>query len=564
MNPFDALAAPILEAFPDLRPEDLQFAPAPKLDVGDVALRTFVAAKKLGMAPPAFAAEVASKVDFGDSVSEAKPAGPYVNFRLNRAVFASQIVGRVLSEGSSFGASGEGVGKKLLIEHTSINPNASPHVGRARNALIGDSLTRLFRFQGYDINVHYYVNDIGKQIGLLVLQCEDVESLSFDEVLQAYVDANERAGTDPEFAEKGYALLAKMEEGDPETREKFFRVTEHCLQGQLAVLGRLGIAYDTFVRESKYLKDPRLDTLVETLKAKEAVFTDEENRLVVDLSKIGHERDEGRYFVLMRANGSSMYGYRDLAYTMDKMAEGADINLWVLGEDHKLYAEQQGLILRAADYPTPEPIYYSYILLKEGKMSTRQGKVVLLSEFLDETSGRSAEKVEEQCTDLPPDERKAIADTVGVAAVRFAILRVNPNKNVIFDLESSLSFTGDTGPYVQYSCARISSILRKFGDVPSSTSEDFPLTADAEWALATKLGGFADVVETATLQRSVAPIATYVLETAHLFTTFYHDCPVLTAETDALRTARAQLCAATRQTLANALGILGIDVVERM
>lgn len=564
VNPFEVLSAPIIAAYPELAPEDLQFAPAPNLEVGDVALRVFLAAPKLKMPPPKLAAAIAENVEFGSAAASVTAAGPYVNFKLDRGAFGRRIVSAILKEGGAFGSDGSGKGQTLLIEHTSINPNASPHLGRARNAMIGDSLARLFRFEGYDVDVHYYVNDMGRQIGLLVLQCDDLSALSFDDVLQVYVDANKRAEEDPAFAEEGYALLAKMEEQDPEVAAQFRAVTDLCLKGQLAVLARLGIAYDTFDYESKYVKDPRLDAIVAALEAKDAVFTDDDKRLVVDLSKIGHDRDEGRYIVLARANGSSMYPYRDLAYTIDKMDKRVDVNLCLLGEDHKLYAEQQRLILTAADFPAPEFIHYAYILLKEGKMSTRQGKGVLLEDFLDEAAQRSAEKVAQQCTDLGPEEQKSIADTVAVAAVRFSILRVNPNKNVVFDWESSLSFTGDTGPYAQYSCARISSILRKFGEVSSDLPEDFPIETDSEWALLTGLANFPDTVAQAVAQRNCAPIAQYTLDTARLFTAFYHDCPVVAAETQALRTARAQLCIATRQTLANALGLLGIEVLERM
>ena len=430
--------------------------------------------------------------------------------------------------------------------------------------MIGDSLVRLLRFEGYDVEVHYYVNDMGRQIGLLVLVCDDLDQVTFDEILGRYVEANARAEEDEAFAASGYELLAKMEDGDPETAERFHAVTDLCLKGQLAVLGRLGASYDVFDRESKYVRDPRLEHVLESLRAKDAVFTDEDDRLVVDLAKLGHEREEGRYFVLMRANGSSMYGYRDLAYAMDKQERGADVNLMVLGEDHKLYAEQLAMILGAAGVPAPETVYYSYILLKEGKMSTRQGAVVLLADFLDEAAARAAEKVDEQCTDLPEDERRAIAEHVAVAAIRFAVLRVGPNKNVIFDWEASLSFTGDTGPYVQYSCARINSILRKLGTLPEGAGDAFPVETDSEWALLLKLGAFPEVIASAARQRSCAPIAQFALETARLFTTFYHDCPVINASTEAQRDVRAQICAATRTTLQNALGILGIHAPERM
>ena len=564
MNPYDDLATPILHRWPQLDLTDLQFGPAPKLDVGDVALRTFVAAKKLRMPPPQFAAAIAEEIDFGPAVKSVQAAGPYLNFRVNRDHFAERVVRNVLEAGDRYGSGGTGTGQKLVIEHTSINPNASPHVGRARNAMIGDSLVRLYRFEGYEVDTHYYVNDMGRQIALLVLHCEDVSKMAFDDILDAYVEANERAERDEEFSAEGYALLARMEEGDPEAAARFKEVTDLCLKGQLAVLARLGISYDTFDRESKYVRDTRLDALVAKLESSGAAFIDEDKRLVVDLEKLGHTREEGRFVVLKRANGSSMYGYRDLAYTMDKMDKEADLNLWVLGEDHKLYAEQQRRILDVAEYPAPEVIHYAYILLKQGKMSTREGKVVLLSDFLDEATRRAAEKVEQQCTDLEASERRDIAEKVAVAAVRFSILRVGLNKNVIFDWESSLSFSGDTGPYIQYSCARISSILRKLDTISDEPGDSFPLDSDAEWLLLTKLAAFPEVIATVASQRNCAPIAGYALELARCFTAFYHDCPVVAAESESLRNARAQLCKATRLTLSNALGILGIEALERM
>lgn len=561
---FETLSAPILKAYPALETSDLAFAPPPKLDMGDLAMRTFEAARKLKMPPVKLAEQIVAEVSFGPEVAELRTAGPYVNFKLDRGVFAREIVRNIVSQGADFGSNATGEGLSALVEHTSINPNASPHVGRARNAMIGDSLVRLLRFEKYEVEVHYYVNDMGRQIALLALVCDDPATKTFDEMLDLYVQANRRAEEDPEFAAQAYAILAKMEEGDAETRERLFAVTELCLHGQLMVLARLGVKYDVFVRESRYVKDPRLDVLLDALRDRGALFTDEEERLVVDLRQLGYEQDEGRYFVLMRANGSSLYGYRDLAYTIDKAERGADLNIIVLGEDHKLYAEQLRRILATIDKESPEPVYYAYILLKEGKMSTRQGKVVLLSDFLDEAAARAATKVQEQCTDLSEKEQQAIAAKVAVAAVRFAILRVGPNKNVIFDWENSLSFTGDTGPYVQYSCARIASILRKYGARPTELPGEFPIETDEEWALVLKLSSFPDVIQTALEQRASAPVAQFCIETARLFTAFYHACPVLNAPSEAHKRTRAHLCEATHQCLKNALGLLGIEALDRM
>jgi len=564
-----AIVRAVLQAFDGLHPEDVVFSVPPSLDKGDIALPMFSAARRLRTAPAVLAAQAAEKLRFDERVLSATPEGPYLNLKLNRPAVGGAVIDEVLDAGERWGSGGTGAGRRVLIEHTSINPNASPHVGRGRNAMIGDSLTRLLRFEGYDVEVHYYVNDMGRQIGLLVLIAEELEQLDFQGILDAYVRANARAEADPEFAARGYELLARMESGDPETRARFRRVTDLCLKGQLEVLAHLGARYDCFDHESDYVHDPRLEQIESVLREKGALFVDEEQRLVVDLRPLGHEPEEGRYFVLRRANGSSMYGYRDLAYTMDKMSRGADINLQVLGEDHKLYAQQIALILAACGCPAPETIYYSYILLKNGKMSTRQGKVVLLADFLDQAAALAGERVAEQFPDLEPSERQAIAEQVAVAAIRFAVLRVKPGRNVTFDMDAALSFQGDTGPYIQYSCARIRSILRKAAaeglDRISGSGAALPTAlADAEWALVRQLESFPGEVAEGIQQRSVARIANYALETARLFTAFYHECPVLKADTPEQAYLRLRLCQATLRTLENALDILGIAAPERM
>jgi len=565
VNLFSTVTESILNAYPELEAGDLVFGTPPNLGMGDVAIPMFLPARKLRTAPPKLAAEAAEKVPFGPEVLKSSAAGPYLNLSLDRSATGGRIVNAVLEQGDRFGSNGSGTGRRMLIEHTSINPNASPHVGRGRCAMIGDSMTRLFRLEGFDVEVHYYVNDMGRQIGLLVLIADEIANLDFNGILDAYVRANARAEADPEFAARGYELLVKMEGGDPDAQRRFKAVTDLCLKGQLEVLSRVGASYDFFDRESKYINDPRMEQVQQTLRERGVLFTDDKNRLVADLAPLGYAQEEGRFFVLMRANGSSMYGYRDIAYSLDKIARETDVNLMILGEDHKLYAQQVGLILGAAGYPAPEVIYYSYILLKDGKMSTRQGKVVLLADFLDQAAALAVERVAEQCPELSPEEQQAIAETVAVSAIRFAVLRVKPGKNVTFDMEAALSFTGDTGPYVQYCCARINSILRKnAGTLPAAAGNAFSSGHDSEWALLMKIASFPAVITESVQQRTCAPVANFALDLAHLFTAFYHDCPVLKAENADQTESRLLICRAALQTLKNALDLLGISAPERM
>ena len=344
----------------------------------------------------------------------------------------------------------------------------------------------------------------------------------------------------------------------------FERILDICLNGQLKVLERLGLSYDTFDKESSFLRDPRIDDVLKTLKDKGALFVDDQGRKVADLKQIGYPREEGRYVVLVRANGSSMYMYRDIAYTLEKIERNSEMNIIVLGEDHKMYFEQMETIIRAMGKEPPEAVHYSYIILKDGKMSTRRGTVVLLEDFLDEATRLARIRVDEQCTDLSTEEKANIAGMIGIGAVRFAILSVRPNRNVVFDWDTALSFTGDSGPYIQYSCTRIASILRKYGEVPENPSGQLKITHDAEWDLVFRLAMVGSDISLAHKSRNPGIVANAALEVAKKFSVFYNKCPVLSAPDENICESRITICIATRQVLENLLGLIGIEAPERM
>ncbi len=564
MKLYDEIKSAVINSIPELSDAEFDIQPSPENQPGEAGLACFRFAKTLGLKPPVIAERIAN-LKYPDIISDVTNTGPYVNFTLDRDVFSTELIDEILDEKETFGSGKSGAGKKVILEHTSINPNASPHIGRARNGLIGDTLARLLRFEGYDVDVHYYINDMGKQIGLLVLQVEGKDDLEFDKVLDLYVEANRRAEKDPEFEAQGLEILKRMERGEPEVVAAFERILNICLEGQLHIFGRLGLRYDTFDRESAFLHDPRMDEVLEILEHKGSLFTDDKGRKVADLKPLGYPAEEGRYIVLIRANGSTMYMYRDIAYTLEKIARGGEMNLIVLGEDHKMYFEQLETIIRAVGKEPPEAIHYSYVILKNGKMSTRQGTVVLLEDFLDEAIRLAKERVEEQCTDLPKEERAEIAGIIGIGAVRFAIQSVRPNRNVVFDWDTALSFTGDSGPYIQYSCTRIASILRKYGSVSRILDKKkVKITHNAEWDLIFRLAAVSSDTSMALNMRNPGIIATTALDIARKFSVFYNECPVLSAPDEYTCESRMKICVATRKVLVNLLGLLGIEAPERM
>jgi arginyl-tRNA synthetase len=563
MNIFLALRTALIEMIPELADTRFDFQPTPENQRGDIGIACFPFAKILKR-PPAEVAAQCARISLPQLIERAETAGPYVNFIISRNAYAAELVQDILDRGPLFGSDRRGAGCRALLEHTSINPNASPHIGRARNGLIGDSLARLLRFEGYEVDVHYYVNDMGKQIALLALETEEKEKLEFHEVLDLYVRANTRAKDDPDFEARGLDLLMRMERGDPEVRNKFTALVNICLAGQLAILSRLGLSYDTFDRESSFLTDPRMDEVLVALEKRGALFTDDQGRKVADLSVIGYPREEGRYVVLARANGSSMYMYRDIAYTLEKIERAPGLDMVVLGEDHTMYFEQLETIIRALGKIPPEAIHYSYILLREGKMSTRSGNVVLLEDFLDEAVRRAREKVDEQWPGLSETDRADIARMIGIGAVRFTILSVRPNRNVIFDWDAALSFNGDSGPYIQYSCTRISSILRKHGSIPDRVGQEMKISHEAEWSLLLRLAFAEGDIAAALDSRNPAIIANAALDIARRFNVFYRECPVLAAEDAEVSESRLLLCVAVQRVLATLLGLIGIEAPERM
>lgn len=550
----------VTEAYSAAAAAEVTFRPVPAAATGDVAIVVFPIARAVGTDPKALASSLAGQLQGVAGIAAAAAAGPYVNLSFDRAVFARRFIGDVQAgEATALKANGA----RVLIEHTSINPNASPHVGRGRNAIIGDTIARLYRFLGNETEVHYYVNDIGKQIALLVYACRGREDLQFNDLLDEYVAISKKAKDDPAVEQIAFDLLNAFEQGDAKVRDEFRAVVDLCVNGQVAILGRLGIRYDLFDRESNFLNDTRIQPVIEKLKAAGALIIDEHGRQVIDLQQLGFKREEGRYVVLSRANGTSMYVARDLAYTIYKSEIAQDANVSVLGEDHRLYQEQLDLVLRSSGFKTPDVIYYSFVLLKQGKMSTRQGNVVLLSEFIDLARDNAATRIRESNPGLTDDEVRELADTIAVGAVRYGILSVSPTKNVIFDLEESLRFEGNTGPYLQYSCTRIASILAKHGGELPALPADTPALNDSEWALIMAMTRLQDEVRTAAVTRNPSSLCAYGFELAKAFNRFYHDSSVLDAPADE-KAMRLNICAATLTVLSACLEVLGIQVPRRM
>ncbi len=531
----------------------------PDASMGDFAFPCFTLSKQYKKSPVEISVELQAKVKPGKLIEKAEAKGPYLNFFINQLALAEDAITAVLRQKEKYGSL-QLRGKKALIEHTSINPNASPHVGRARNAIIGDSITRILRFHGYRTEVHYFVNDVGKQIAMLVLGCRDKKKLSFNGLLSEYIKINEQVEKDKSIEQEIFRLLNKLEAKDKKTVAGFKRVVKLCIGGQEKILSALGIKYDSFDYESSYLWSKETEKALELLKKTGKVFTDVEGRTVLDLAGFEIGMDSPA-LVLTRADSTSLYGLRDIAYNLDKASRAKDRNIVVLGEDHKLYFRQITSALSLMGIKAPEVVHYSFILLAAGKMSTRSGNVVLLEEFMRQAEEKALAEMASRKKKLTPAVKK-LAKSIGYGAIKYHIVKVSPEKNVTFEWEQALSFEGESAPYIQYAHARICSILKKAKSKPAKADYSL-LSTPEEQQLVKAISNFPDLAEKAAALLRPHIIANYAYHLADSFNRFYHACPVISKDRK-LMAARLSLVIAAKQVLETSLQLLGIDAPKSM
>jgi len=559
----------------DLPAEDLGIEEPPE-DV-DAVLASSVAfrlAGEVGTAPPNVAADIADAIDADDLtyVSDVTTQGPYVNFLPSEAYFAETL--QSVTE-SGFGRLPDR-DTSVVVEHTSANPTGPVHVGRARNPIIGDAVARVLDYAGYDVDRHYYVNDAGRQIAVFTWAYETFDEDDLPEperespeyeMVRYYRKGNTVLEEgDPDEIEAAEAevqsILQGLEDGDEETYERVAEVVDTVLGGMQTTLGRLPAEFDEFVKETRFMRNGDTDDLVDRLKDLDcAVY--EEDAWQLDLP------DFEKNLVFLRSDGTSLYTTRDLAHHEWKF-DTYDRAVTVLGEDHKLQADQLSAALELLDNDTDQlrQVFYSWVNLPEGGMSTREGTGIDLDDLLDEAIDRAREEVESRLDDrtrgdLDEDDIDRIARQVGIGAVRYDIVSKQPTKGITFEWDRALDFEAQSAPYVQYVHARCCGILGDVeADIPAEPDLD-PLSEPEERDLLRELARFPAVIEAAADDLTPHTVATYTRDLAETFNAFYRECPVLDAD-DETRAARLALVDGTRTTIANALDALGVEAPTSM
>ena len=533
---------------------------SPNLEMGDFSFPCFRLAKEFRKSPQDIASDIKDKL-VADEIEKVEVVSGYVNIFIKKDLYAQSVIEEIETKQYKYGSENVGEGKKALIEHTSINPNASPHIGRARNALIGDSIVKLLKFNNYEVETHYFVNDIGKQISMLLVGTKGKDNVTFDELLQLYIDINKEVKENKELEQEVFDNLNKLENGDEETIKSFRNIVQICIDGQRKIFAELGIHYDYFDYESDFILNGTVNEILKKLEETGKLFEAEDGRLAINQEEYKIPM-KSPVLVVTRADKTSLYPLRDIAYSIYKANRNADKNIIILGEDQKLYFKQISAVLDLLGYQAPQAVHYSFVLLPDGKMSTRNGTVVLLEDFMKEILEKTKQELAKR-NNGEIDEEKA--KKIAYGAVKYTIWKGSLEKNVIFDLEKSLSFDGDTSLYIQYNYARINSILNKanFEKMEKLTRFDL-LKEPAEIELIQKLEEFKTIVSKVTEKLTPNLIANYVYELTKMFSSYYHDYSILNAETEELKNMRLQLINAIGIVTKTSLNLLGIDTVDEI
>ncbi|CAI1493919.1 Arginine--tRNA ligase [Thermococcus nautili] len=503
---------------------EITFDDTPSLELGDFGTAiAFQLARVFRKAPKLIAEELVERIERPEGIVEVKAVNGYINFYVDYSYFGRELVREILEKGSAYGESEIGRGKKVIVEHTSVNPTKPLHMGHARNAVLGDTMARIMRRLGYIVEVQNYIDDLGVQFaqvlwGYLNLK-EEFERIEaelrgkglkedfIDHVMGLlYVEVNKRIEENPEVDKEVRELMKKLEEGNNEMAEIGRKLAERVVKAQMLTTYRMGIAYDLLSWESDIMRSGIFEEAYRLIEANENFFWGKDGKykgaFVMDLRKLFPDM-KNPFLVLKRSDGTATYTGKDIAYHLWKFGKvKADMlyKLWDEIENHETWTtapdgeEMPGRFGRGdivinvigAEQRHPQMaikyalqllgfeesaenfhhLAYEHVVRPEGKFSGRKGTWVgfTVDEVLNEAVQRARELVEGKNPNLSEAEKDRIAEAVGVGAVRFNLVKYSPDKVITFRWDDVLNFEGESAPYIQYAHARCASILRKAGE----------------------------------------------------------------------------------------------------
>ena len=533
----------------------------PKPEMGGFAFPCFRLAKSYHKAPPMIAQDLKESIGDQAFLSEIKVVGGYLNFYVDKAQYAQQIIDKY-NNATDYGCSDQGKDKTICIDYSSPNVAKNFHVGHLRTTIIGNSLYKIFSKLGYKVVRINHLGDWGTQFGKLIVAYkkwgsrEAVEEKGIEELMDIYVKFHEEAEKDDSLNDEARAWFLKMEQGDEEALEIWQWFRDISLKEFMRVYNILGMEFDSFAGESFY-RDKTADVIKRL--TDDGLLKESQGAMIVPLDKYDMPP-----CIVAKKDGSSIYATRDLAAILYRKATyNFDRCLYVTGLEQKLHFAQvfKVIELMGNDYAKNlVHIPYGLVSLKSGKISSRKGNVIFAEDLLRESINKTTSIIEEKNPDIP--DKEEVAKQVGIGAIIFNDLYNQRIKDVIFDWNKLLNFDGETGPYVQYTYARASSVLRKIGEVPDTIDYTL-LTDEASIGLLKEIERYPQVIKDAAERYEPSVIARYSIDLAHAFNKFYHECQI-NVEDETTKYTRTNVVKIARYIIKDALSLLGIQCPEQM
>ena len=545
----------------------------PRAELGDLAFPMFPFARDFKMAPPAIAAAVAGYL-VNLSAGQVQTAGPYLNVFLNRSGVTEDLIRQIENQGEGFGSSDLLSGQKVMVEFSCPNTNKPLHLGHLRNDAIGESISRILRAAGAEVQKVNLINNRGVHICKSMLAYQkfgdgvtpESSGIKGDHLVgNFYVKFNQWSKEEKGAEELAQEMLRQWEKGDPEVTSLWETMNRWTIDGIRETYEKTGISFDRYYYES----DTYLSGRDEVLKGLDSgvFYKDEDGSIRLDLADIGMDTK-----VMLRSDGTSVYMTQDLGTAIARHGDFPfDRLIYVVGAEQEYHFKVLFHALKKLGYSWADMLYhlsYGMVNLPEGKMKSREGTVVDADDLLASLSDMAKEEIVAKDRAEAVGDVESTASRIALAALHYFLLQVSPYKDMIFNPKESLSFNGNTGPYLQYMSARICSMLEKIeerqGEFAGSVPDYVLLDSEAEWDLAKSLSAFPAQVRQAAAELNPSIVATHLYDVAKAFSRFYHDCPILGCENKNLALARIQLTKSVLQVLKNGFELVNIPFLSKM
>jgi len=562
--------------------EGVEIGFPPDLQLGHFAVGCFPLSKQLRKSPAEIAKTLAAAIPADDVIESAAAAGPYINFRLDHRVFFSGAIDDILAAGGRYGDAPVGRHRRVMVEYLSPNTNKPLHLGHLRNAALGISVSRMLAATGHRVVKSILINDRGVHICKSMLAWERFgngatpasEGVKGDHFVgRWYVRYAIESEKNPTLESSIQDMLKRWEEGDPQTVDLWKRMNQWVYDGFAETYRSFGMDFDVFYYESDTYKLGK-DVIAEGME--KGVFTrDERGNTVYPLpeKQFGLEKNgASKKVTVLRPDGTSLYITQDIGTAILKVTQHhLDSSVYVVGSEQEHHFKCLFSMLAALGYAWASNCHhlsYGMVYLPEGKMKSREGKVVDADDLIAGMVELAEEEIRRRDPErkLSDEEVRQRAAVIGTGAIKYYLLRVRPTQSINFDPAESISFDGFTGPYCQYAYARIFGILEKAGQRGMEGGPaDLALLGNIEELLLLKmLIQFPEEVASGVAEYNPSRVAVHVFNTAKAFNQFYNKHAVLQAGSNELTAARMALIRATAVVLKRGLNLLGIDVLENM